>query len=161
MTTQFDFDQSEPPSSDAHRWIIVDTSRVIIERWRGGAPMRIEIEPQTCLGVVLSLDETACGRAAYRVKLWHPDDAELTVCLLETFESQDIVAEWTSWALYFGLPKFIERAPGQLEGAERRIAQAAACQAPNWRRRGAALANRRSRSFRRGNALSGPVRRRA
>ena len=46
-------------------------------------------------------------------------------------------------ALRFGLPKFIEKAPGEIEGAEVRLAQAMACQTPTWRRRGATLANRR------------------
>ena len=90
------------------------------------------------LGVVLALDQTPSGRAAYRVKLWHGEDAALTVCLLETFEGDDILAQWTRWALHFDLPKFIERAPGQLEAAEQAPGQP---QCP--RRRGAGLANRR------------------
>ncbi len=96
-------------------------------------------------GVVLALDETPSGRAAYRVKLWHAQDPERTVCLLETFDNAEILAEWTRWAVHFGLPKFIEREPGRIEGAERRLA----FQAPSLRRRGATIANRRPRILRR------------
>ena len=91
-------------------------------------------------GVVLALDETASGRAAYRVKLWRGEAA--LVCLLETFDGRAAIGEWTARAEQFGLPKFIERAPGLIEGAEVRLAQALAG-FPAWRRRGATLANRR------------------
>jgi hypothetical protein len=43
--------------------------------------------------------------------------------------------------------RFVEREPGRIEGAERRLAMAG--QTPNWRRRGATLANRRPRILRR------------
>ena len=94
-------------------------------------------------GVVLALDQTACGRAAYRVKLWGSDEAAALICVLETFDGHEAIGAWTAEALRFGLPKFIEKAPGEIEGAELRLAQAAACQTPTWRRRGAILANRR------------------
>jgi hypothetical protein len=108
-------------------------------------------------GVVLALDETPSGRAAYRVKLWHAHDPARTVCLLESFESQEVLSEWTRWALHFGLPRFVEREPGRIEGAERRIAWAEACQVPNWRRRGATIANRRPRILRRRFAPISPT----
>ena len=95
-------------------------------------------------GVVLALDQTACGRAAYRVKLWGSDEAASLVCVLETFDGHEAIGAWTAEALRFGLPKFIEKAPGEIEGAEVRLAQAMACQTPTWRRRGATLANRRT-----------------
>jgi hypothetical protein len=106
-----------------------------------------EGEAQAYAGVVLALYETPSGRPAYRVKLWHGDDAARTVCLLETFEGEEALAAWTSRALHFGLPRFVEREPGLIEGAERRLAMAG--QTPNWRRRGATLANRRPRILRR------------
>ena len=101
-------------------------------------------DAQDWRGVVLALDETASGRAAYRVKLWR-DEAGL-VCVLETFDGREAIGEWTTRAEQFGLPKFIERAPGLIEGAEVRLAQALAG-FPSWRRRGATLANRRPAIF--------------
>ena len=100
-------------------------------------------ETQVWRGVVLALDQTACGRAAYRVKLWGNEDSSALICVLETFDGHEAIGAWTAEALRFGLPKFIEKAPGEIEGAEVRLAQAMACQTPTWRRRGATLANRR------------------
>jgi hypothetical protein len=100
-------------------------------------------EAQAWRGVVLALDQTACGRAAYRVKLWGLEDSSVLICVFETFDGHEAISAWTAEALRFGLPKFIEKAPGEIEGAEVRLAQAMACQTPTWRRRGATLANRR------------------
>ena len=103
-------------------------------------------------GVVLALDQTACGRAAYRVKLWGSDEAAALICVLETFDGHEAIGAWTAEALRFGLPKFIEKAPGEIEGAELRLAQAMACHTPTWRRRGANIANRRPASLLRRSA---------
>ena len=103
-------------------------------------------------GVVLALDQTACGRAAYRVKLWGAEESPLRVCVLETFDGHEAIGAWTAHALRFGLPKFIEKAPGEIEGAELRLAQAMACHTPTWRRRGANIANRRPASLLRRSA---------
>ena len=111
-------------------------------------------EARAWRGVVLALDQTASGRAAYRVKLWGAEESSLLVCVLETFDGHEAIGAWTAHALRFGLPKFIEKAPGEIEGAELRLAQAMACQTPTWRRRGATLANRRPGSLmRRGGQL--------
>jgi hypothetical protein len=100
-------------------------------------------DAQAFQGVVLALDQTASGRAAYRVKLWRTDDAAPMVCLLETFDGHEAIAEWTRRAHRSGLTKFIEKSPGEIEGAELCLAQAMACQTPTWRRRGAVIAKRR------------------
>ena len=109
-------------------------------------------EAQAWRGVVLALDQTACGRAAYRVKLWGNEDSSVLICVLETFDGHEAIGEWTAQSLRFGLPKFIEKAPGEIEGAEVRLAQALACQTPTWRRRGSTLANRRPSSLLRRSA---------
>ena len=109
-------------------------------------------EAKAWRGVVLALDQTSCGRAAYRVKLWGHEDAALLVCVLETFDGHEAIGAWTAEALRFGLPKFIEKAPGEIEGAELRLAQAMACHTPTWRRRGANIANRRPASLLRRSA---------
>lgn len=108
-----------------------------------GTPMTNEIHcgPEAALawlGVALALDETPSGRAAYRVKLWPANDDAPSLCLFETFESQEAIAEWRRQAVQHGLPRFIERSPGAVEAAS-----GAPCPPPAPRRRGATLANRR------------------
>ena len=108
-----------------------------------GTPMTNEIHfsPEAALawlGVALALDETPSGRAAYRVKLWPANDQAPSLCLFETFESQEADAEWRRQAAQHGLPRYIERAPGALEAAS-----GVPCPPPAPRRRGATLANRR------------------
>ena len=110
-----------------------------------GTPMTNEIHcgPEAALawlGVALALDETPSGRAAYRVKLWPANDDAPSLCLFETFESQEAIAEWRRQAVQHGLPRFIERSPGAVEAAS-----GVPCPPPAPRRRGATLANRRLR----------------
>ena len=110
-----------------------------------GIPMTSDIHfsPEAAMpwqGVALALDETPSGRAAYRVKLWPANDAEPTLCLFETFESQEAIAEWRRQAADYGLPKYIERVPGALEAADGVPCPAPA---PAPRRRGAILSRRR------------------
>lgn len=103
---------------------------------------------QAWLGVALALDETPSGRAAYRVKLWPLDDAAAALCLFETFESQEAIAQWRLCALQYGLPKYIERIPGAVEATT-------GGPLPAPRRRGAALTSRRhSHLGRRGQLLT-------
>ncbi len=91
-------------------------------------------------GVALALDETPSGRAAYRVKLWPADDRAQAMCLFETFESAEAMAEWRRSAAQYDLPRYIERSPGAVEAASGVPTPAPA---PAPRRRGATLANRR------------------
>ena len=102
-------------------------------------------------GVVLALDETASGRAAYRIKLW--GNEAVLEAIFETFDGREAIREWTARADQLGLPKYIERAPGVIEGAEVRLAQAMAG-FPAWRRRGALLANRRPAILSRREAMA-------
>ena len=108
-----------------------------------GTPMTNEIHfsPEAALawlGVALALDETPSGRAAYRVKLWPANDQAPSLCLFETFKSEEADAEWRRQAAQHGLPRYIERSPGAVEAAS-----GVPCPPPAPRRRGATLANRR------------------
>ena len=100
-------------------------------------------------GVALALDETPSGRAAYRVKLWPANDVQ-ALCLFETFESEEAIAEWRRQAAQYDLPRYIERAPGAVEAASG-VPTPAPTPAP--RRRGATLANRRPSHLRRRRLL--------
>ena len=93
---------------------------------------------------MLTLDRDEAGRDAFRLLLWHPD-RDFSVTLDEASDDSNIVASWKAWAAYLGLPKFIERQPGQLEGAERRLGALALGSARVLRRRGGTIAKRRGR----------------
>jgi hypothetical protein len=117
---------------------------VVIARLVHGMRMRVGVPTRAYRGVVLSLDKTAQGADLFRVSLVHRDE-DCSVLLEEATDDNDIVAIWRSWAAYFGLPKFIEREPGRLEGAERRLGQVALGASGGPRRRGALMNARRSR----------------
>ena len=102
-------------------------------------------------GVALALDETPSGRAAYRVKLWPANDVQ-SLCLFETFESEEAIAEWRRQAAQYDLPRYIERSPGAVEAASG-VPTPAPAPAPAPRRRGATLANRRPSHLRRRSLL--------
>ncbi len=141
--------QSLPPQPDARadggeRHVALAQEEILIDRSMNGVRMRLRLPTRAYRGVALSLDETPTGRAIYRVSLWH-NDRDFRITLQEALDDRDIVAQWKSWASYFGLPKFIERTPGQLEGAEIRLGQLAIGAARVQRRRGAAISKRRGR----------------
>ena len=145
MVAEYKFDERDVRADGGHRQVGFDRFQVVIERRLNGVEMHIGLPTASYQGVVLALETSASGRAFYRVKLWHPNDRELNVSLFEALESTDVVAEWKRWAEYFGLPKFIEREPGRLEGAERQIGQVKLGRANGLRRRGAAMSKRRPR----------------
>jgi hypothetical protein len=106
--------------------------------------MRVGVPVSAYRGIVLTLAGDALGRPLYRLSLRHAD-ADLSIELMQTHADADIVAEWKYYAAYFCLPKFIERQPGVLEGAERRVGCVGLGRARPQRRRGAAITARRPR----------------
>jgi hypothetical protein len=67
------------------------------------------------------------------------------VTLAETGDDSDILAVWKSWSAFLGVPKLVERAPGRIEAADRRIGALVLGDRLVLRRRGAAMNARRSR----------------
>ena len=145
MVAEYKFDERDVRADAGQRKVGLDRNQVLIERSVGGIEMRIGLATSAYKGVVLALESGDLGRDFYRVKLWHPHDQDLTISLFEAFDSADVVAEWKRWAQYFGLPKFIEREAGRLEGEERQIGQVKLGTAAALRRRGATMSKRRPR----------------
>ena len=136
--------QEDRRADGAVRDVRSEQRSVIISRRFQGIDMRVGIPASAYRGVVLSLLSDDQGRALYRLSLRHMDP-DLSVELLETAEDDAIVAEWKYYASFFGLPKFIERQPGELEGTEKCVGQVRLGRVRPQRRRGKALTNRRPR----------------
>jgi hypothetical protein len=136
--------QGDLRADGGERQVALGRTEVFIERSLQGVRMRVRLPTRAYRGVVLTLAETSSERALYQVSLWHPDH-DFNIVLHEAHDDGEIIATWKSWATYFALPKFIERSPGQLEGAETRVGEVAMGTAPVRRRRGATLSKRRAR----------------
>ena len=128
----------------SQREVTLARGQILIRRRLNGIDMKVGVPARAYRGVVLSLLQSSSGNAFYRINLWHRDP-DLAVTLHEALDDREIVAEWKSWAKYFGLPKFIEREPGQIEGAEQNLGAVALGRGWKIRRRGAALSKRRPR----------------
>jgi hypothetical protein len=136
--------QEDRRADGAVREIRLDRRAIVISRRFQGIDMQVGVPVSAYRGIVLTLAGDSFGRPLYRLGLRHADP-DLSVELMQTHADDDIVAEWKYYAAYFCLPKFIEREPGVLEGAETRIGRVAMGRARPQRRRGAAVTARRPR----------------
>lgn len=136
--------QEDRRADGAVREVRLERRAILISRRFQGIEMQVGVPVSAYRGIVLTLAGDSFGRPFYRLSLQHAD-ADLSVELMQTHADDDIVAEWKYYAAYFSLPKFIERQPGVLEGAERRIGHVALGRARPQRRRGATLTARRPR----------------
>jgi len=129
---------------DLHR------ERVVLRRSVGGMRMALNMPVAAYRGVAIKV-YGGPGRVpdAMAVVLEHSDPA-LSLPLFAAAESDDIVAEWQSWARVLGLPLLVAGADGQFREPFARIG-AVRIAAPTWRRRRrSAIARRRpSRLLRR------------
>ena len=136
--------QEDRRADGAVREVRLDARAVVISRRYQGIDMQVGVPVSAYHGIVLSLTGDAFGRPFYKLSLRHADP-DLSVELLQTHADDDIVAEWKYYAAFFGLPKFIERQPGELEGADLRLGRVTLGRARPQRRRGAAVSKRRPR----------------
>jgi hypothetical protein len=149
--------QEDRRADGAVREVRLERRSVVISRRFQGIAMQVGVPVSAYRGIVLTLTGDTFGRPLYRLSLRHAD-ADLSVELMQTHADDDIVAEWKYYAAYFCLPKFIERQPGVLEGAEARIGCVGLGRARPQRRRGAAVTSRRPRILSRrkpGRAVAG------
>ena len=122
---------------DLHR------ERVVLRRSVCGMRMALNMPVTAFRGVAIRLYGEA-GRApdAIAVMLEHSDPA-LSLPLFTAPESDDIVAEWQSWARVLGLPLLVAGEDGNFREPFARIG-ALRIAAPTWRRRRrSAVARRR------------------
>lgn len=128
-------------ADDRCREVAFGPGAVMIARRVSGIAMRIRVPLSSYRGVALWLAE---GRTLHRIELLHRDP-DLSVPLGEAADPQEIAAEWTAWADSLALPRLFEGEPCRLE--EMRTQCGGLLPAP--RRRGSALARRRTRFSRR------------
>jgi hypothetical protein len=115
---------------------------VIIARRLAGIVMRVRVPLSSYEGVELCLAAVPGGAGIHTVGLRHRDP-DLSIPLCEAADAEEITRQWTHWAQSLVLPQLVERTPDALETAE------SVDLAPKPRRRGSAVARRRTRFGRR------------
>jgi hypothetical protein len=128
--------RSDARSDDRQREIAFGDRSVVIARRVAGIAMRVRVPLASYQGVRLSLAVEREGEALHTIELLHRDP-DLTVPLFQAADPRVIAAEWCAWANSLSLPRLFEdySAPNE-------------AMAPP-RRRGSAVARRRTRFARR------------
>jgi hypothetical protein len=130
-------------ADDLIREIAFGGHSVVIARRVAGIAMRVRVPLTSYRGVALSVAADGSGEALHKIELLHADP-DLSVPLCEASDASEIAAEWSAWAQSLSLPRLLERAEGQLEAVD-----SAASISSALRRRGSAVAKRRTRFARR------------
>lgn len=105
------------------RDVTLTRQQVTIGRRLRGVRMKIRVPVNAYAGVTLGLEDTASGRACYKVALRHVD-ADLSVLLLETFDEAEARQMWQGWAQHLSLARMVEReddAPEFVAAAQRGV----------------------------------------
>jgi hypothetical protein len=136
--------RSDARADDRLREIVFRGPSVVIARRMAGIAMRVRVPLSSYRGVALSVAGEAAGEPLHRLELLH-HDPDLTIPLVEAADASEIAIEWAAWAQSLALPRLVERTPGQLEALE----EVPAAISPAPRRRGSAVAKRRTRFSRR------------
>jgi hypothetical protein len=141
--------RSDARADGCIREIAFGRSSVVIARRIAGIAMQVRVPLASYRGVVLSVASSAEGEgegegeALHTIELLHRDP-DLSVPLFEARDVTKVAGEWNAWAQSLSLPRLLEGAEGQLESFE-----PAAAISPAPRRRGSAVAKRRTRFSRR------------
>ncbi len=136
--------RSDARADDRRREVAFGEGAVVIGRRVSGIAMRVRVPLSSYRGVALWLAEAGAGRALHRIELLHRDP-DLSIPLGETADPQEIAAAWTAWADSLALPRLFEGEPGRRE----EIGRDGGAFLPAPRRRGSAVARRRTRFSRR------------
>jgi hypothetical protein len=128
--------RSDARSDDRQREIAFRDRSVVIARRVAGIAMRVRVPLASYQGVRLSLAAQREGKALHTIELLHRDP-DLTVPLFQAADPRVIAAEWCAWANSLSLPRLFEDYSASNE-----------VMAPP-RRRGSAVARRRTRFARR------------
>ncbi len=122
------------------REIFVEPRRVIIRRALHGMPMSLSIPFAVFRGLGLCLADSQHG-IIYELRLVHAD-SELSVALSHSRDEGEAVGTWLRLAAELGMPRLVERRPGQYEQVGPQIGAASR---PAPRRRSALLRARHGR----------------
>jgi len=127
--------------------------RVVVRRRVRGVPMAINLSVAAFLGVALRVIPN--GEAAtVCLTLEHPDP-DLSIALYQSGESDEVVAEWQSWAKILQRPLLVTDDGGALHEPFPRLGQLRLGQVVSRRRRRTAMKARRpSIGWRRRNGFA-------
>jgi hypothetical protein len=127
--------------------------RVVVRRRVRGVPMAINLSVAAFLGVALRVIPN--GEAAtVCLTLEHPDP-DLSIALYQSGESDEVVAEWQSWAKILQRPLLVTDDSGALHELFPRLGQLRLGQVVSRRRRRTAMKGRRpSIGWRRRNGFA-------
>jgi Family of unknown function (DUF6101) len=135
-----------PDDSADERLRVVDLhrERVVLRRSVGGMRMALNLPVAAFRGVAIRLNSGEAGAAlsGISVVLEHCDPA-LCLPLFSAPESDEIVAEWQSWARVLGLPLLVAEADGTLREPFAQMGVVRIEPPTARRRRRSALARRR------------------
>ncbi|MEA2947184.1 MAG: hypothetical protein QOI40_2514 [Alphaproteobacteria bacterium] len=133
--------RTDARSDDRQRKIAFADRSVVIARRVAGIAMRVQVPLTSYQGVRLSLGAEGEGATLHTVELLHRDP-DLSVPLFQTADPRVIANEWCAWANSLSLPRLFEDFPADSTTGESVFATP-------LRRRGSAVAKRRSRFARR------------
>ena len=126
--------------------------RVVVRRRVRGIPMALNLLVTDFLGVALRVVPRGKAETVSLI-LEHPDPA-LSIPLYQSSDSDDVVAEWQSWARTLQRPLLVTDDSGGLHELFPRLGQVRVCRtAPRRRRRTAMKGRRPSIGWRRRGGL--------
>jgi hypothetical protein len=137
------FEAADEAADGRRRVVDLHRERVVVRRCVRGMRMALNLPVAAFRGVAIRLIGNAAEPpSAIAVVLEHGDPA-LSLPLFSASTSDDIVAEWQSWARVLGLPLLVAEGDGSLREPFARLG-ALRIEAPTWRRRRrSAIARRR------------------
>ncbi len=143
------FTTADNTADEGLRVVDLHRERVVLRRARSGMRMAVNLPVAAYRGVAIRLDATSETPPFVAVTLEHPD-ADLSLPLFASTDTDDIVAEWQIWGRVLGLPLLIAETDGTIREAFARLGHLRIAPATWRRRRRSAIARRRpSRLLRR------------
>jgi hypothetical protein len=108
------FRASDAGADERERHIELHRERVVLRRCVGGVPTAVNLPLASFLGVALRvMQATDDSSGGVCVTLEH-DDPALSIPLFFAADSDDVVAEWQSWAQALRVPLLLVEADGSI-----------------------------------------------
>jgi hypothetical protein len=108
------FSATDAGADEQVRSVELDRQRVVVRRSVRGIPMAVKMPISAFMGVAMRVTAvTDDGEAHVSLSLEHADPG-LCVPLTITDDSDDVIADWQSWAQVLGLPLLVAELNGTL-----------------------------------------------